>query len=79
MDQERSDDDFSADQFYQKGLRIMHKETTERAQWLAERDNDELIFWEEALLEGKLKREELKKAMLTFKGGREIVNSGSKE
>jgi hypothetical protein len=64
---------FSTDRFYREGHRIMRVEMRECAEWQAERE--EHIAREEEkgdigqqieLLEGKLKREELKKVLFTY-------------
>jgi hypothetical protein len=64
--------DLSADQFYQKGRELMQCERAERENRLVERERHATASqeeWEVArdieLLEGKLKREELKKALFS--------------
>jgi hypothetical protein len=63
--------DSSADQFYWKGQKLMQRGRAERESRLIERERHATASQEEQeaargidLLEGKLKREELKKALL---------------
>ena len=69
--------DLSADQFYQKGWELMQRERAERENRLVERERDAIANQEEQevardieLLEGKLKREELKKALFSYLYGK---------
>jgi len=61
--------DFSTDQFYRKGQELMRRERVERERGVMEQDVYSAEEGEAAhdieLIEGRLKREELKKALFS--------------
>lgn len=63
----------SSDKFYQDGIKIMRKERRAYQEWLEERqrhadevEEQQLVEHELGLLEGRLKREELKEDLLRY-------------